>query len=161
MLQNVTQKNLSIIFQKSYVIDRNLKVGRIISFWTLTLYKWPCYYDLHVASRVQHLSQNTIAFAIPALALKLFERHLTMIQVTYYFWLMTDYSSWVHYCYLLVMLWCLVLTSRLLNYWRLLDWWTILNLLHCSLISILHYSLLTFTKHLLRVMSPSNAIVLG
>lgn len=126
----------------------------------LTLYKWPCYCDLLVASRVQHLSQNTIASAIPALALGLFEHHwdyprtahVTTIQVTL-LWLMTD-SSWFHcynYYYLLV-LWCLVLTFRLLNYCRLIDWWMIPNLLHCSLLSILHYSLLTFTKHLLGVL---------
>lgn len=46
------------------------------------------------------------------------------------------------------MFWCyLVMIFRLLNYWRLIDWWMILNLLHCSLLLILHYSLLTFTKH--------------
>lgn len=134
----------------------------------LTLYKWPCYCDLLEASQVQHWSQNTVASAIPALALGPSEHHYwsyprMAVQVTLALnWLMTD-SSWIHcyyYYYLIAMLWCFVMTFRLLNYWRLTDWWTILNLLHCSLISILHYSLLTFTKHLVRVMSPSNAIVL-
>lgn len=49
----------------------------------------------------------------------------------------------------MLMFWCyLVMIFRLLNYWRLIDWWMILNLLHCSLLLILHYSLLTFTKHI-------------